>query len=72
MRTVDVVFASETATSGCQCDACRSIGEVIKLRLPTTHYYDRKELSTRYHNYWLCPICRDRLMYALDWQEEED
>ncbi len=62
---VNVVFESETAPRACECDACRNIGEVIKLRLPSTMYHDRNTLSTRYYNYWLCSKCKDGLLLAL-------
>lgn len=71
METINVVFESETATKGCVCDACRNVGQVIKLRLPSTRFHDRKSLTTRYQDYWLCPVCRQKLHNALDWPEEE-
>ena len=72
METINVVFESETATKGCACDACRNIGKVIKLRLPSTRFHDRKSLSTRHYDYWLCPACQQKLHNALDWSKEED
>ena len=72
MKTIDIVFESETATGGCACDACRNVGQVIKLRLPSTRYFNGKVLSTKYENYWLCAKCRDKLTYALNWPEKED
>lgn len=71
METINVVFESETATKGCACDACRNIGKVIKLRLPSTRFHNKKSLTTRYYDYWLCPACRNKLIRALDPKEED-
>ncbi len=72
METIDVVFESETATNWCMCDACCNVGQVIKLRLPSTRFHNKKSLTTRYYDYWLCPACRQKLHNALDWLKEED
>lgn len=71
-ETVNVVFKSKTRFRACRCDACRNIGEIIMLQLPCTMYHDRKTLSTRYYNYWLCPACRNKLTYALGYSEKGD
>ena len=67
-----VSFPSETSESNfCICTACNSAGKVIRLKLPETKYFDGKKLSTVYRNYWLCRNCRDKLVKALEWGEED-
>lgn len=67
-----VEFPSEISTyRNCMCDACHGIGQVIKLELPQTKYFNGRVLSTRYDTYWLCPECRDMLVKALDGRMED-
>ena len=56
----------------CMCDACHGIGYVVKLELPRTRYYDGSHLSVKYHTYWLCRDCRDKLVKALEWGAEDE
>ena len=63
----DVVF---TATSSgdhkfCCCDACHAITGVTKISRPVTKYHDRKNLETRYFEYWLCDACLEKLRAAI-------
>lgn len=55
----------------CLCDACHGIGYVVKLKLPTTKYFDGSHLSTKHESYWLCRDCRNKLVMALEWGEED-
>ncbi len=68
----DVAFTSIISKSEFNvCDSCKKTSRVMKLRLPKTKYFDRKNISTEYFNYWLCAPCRTKLVYALDNPEEE-
>lgn len=53
--------------NNCLCDACHGLGQVIKLEVPTTKYYDGIHLATKVRSYWLCRECRDKLVKALEW-----
>lgn len=65
----NVKFLSSISTySNCICDACHGGGQVIKLELPETKYFNGKVLKTKRHPYWLCRVCRDKLVKTLDWE----
>lgn len=67
-----VSFPSKVSEAdNCICRACHHLGKVVKLALPTTLYHNAKGLSTVYKNYWLCMNCREKLMNALMWGEED-
>lgn len=57
--------AEMSVADNCVCSACRKVGRVIKLELPETRYYDGKNLSTKYRNYWLCIECKEKLSGVL-------
>lgn len=67
-----VIFQSEiSAHDQCMCDACHGLGYVVKLKLPRTKFFDGSHLSTKHDTYWLCRECRDKLVKALKWGEDE-
>ena len=51
--------------NNCICNACRENGTVTKVQIPRTAYFDKRNLSTRYIEYWLCDECRDALVTVL-------
>lgn len=53
--------------NNCICDACHDTGNVMKLKLPYTCYYDGNKLSTKHQEYWLCGRCRRNLRLTMDW-----
>lgn len=63
-RAVEFPVKVSTAEN-CTCSACHGSGRVTKLRLPETLYHDRRNLTTKYSEYWLCKSCRDKLLQAL-------
>ena len=70
--TVNVRFrARNSKAENCFCSGCHAGGKVIKMLLPETLYYDGKDLSTRYREYWLCQECVEKLKKVLDNPEEE-
>ena len=61
-----VKFTAKMSTyDNCVCDACHNVGEVIKLKMPETKYFNGKNLTTRYTEFWLCMDCRKKLIRAL-------
>ena len=61
-----VKFPAKMSTcDNCVCSACHNVGEVIKLKIPETKYFDGKKLTTRYGELWLCMDCRKKLIRAL-------
>ena len=59
-------FRAETSTADtCVCNACHNVGNVVKLTIPETKYFDRKNLTTRYSEFWLCMNCRESLIQSL-------
>ena len=61
-----VKFTAKMSTcDNCVCNACHNVGEVIKLKMPETKYFDGKNLTTRYTEFWLCMDCRKKLIRAL-------
>lgn len=67
-----VEFRSEIGTAdNCICNACHHIGYVIKLEVPETTYNNGGKLKTKYRPFWLCRNCRDKLVKALEWGEED-
>lgn len=66
-----VEFKSKLSNyTNCVCNGCHGLGEVIRLELPNTYYRVDGILKTTYDNYWLCRECRDKLVKALEWGEE--
>lgn len=65
----NVRFTSVLSTAdNCICNACHGSGQVIKLILPETKYFNGKSLTTKRYSYWLCRSCRDNLVKALEWE----
>ena len=56
--------------NNCICNACHNGGSVMKIKLPDTCYHDRKKLSTKYREYWLCCKCQTKLRWAMDWPDD--
>ena len=50
----------------CLCSACRKVGRVVQIKLPETHYYDGRTLSTKHKEYWLCAECGSALAKGLN------
>lgn len=68
-----VAFKGELSTANnCLCNACHFGGYVVKLEIPVTCYTNRGKLKTKYHPFWLCRKCRDKLVKALEWEGAED
>lgn len=66
-ESLDVTFkTSMSEADNCICNACHATGRVMKLTYPTTLYYDGNHLSTKYHEFWLCEKCLEKLAFALD------
>ena len=63
--------AKISCTDNCICNACHHLGRVIKLELPETQYNRDGILRTKYSNYWICLNCREKLMNALMWGNED-
>lgn len=61
-----------SVTDNCFCTACHDTGKVMKVRLPETKYHNGRDLTTKYHEYWLCAPCRTKLVHALDYPEDEE
>lgn len=49
----------------CQCDGCFDVTSVSVLRIPVTRFYDKKNLTTHYKEYWYCDVCLAKLERAL-------
>ena len=61
-----MTFQSKLSVSDkCLCSACHKAGRVVQLKLPETHYYDGRTLSTEHREYWLCAECGTALARAL-------
>lgn len=60
-----------SAADNCICNACHNVGRVIKLEVPETTYNNGGKLKTKYRPFWLCFNCREKLMSALMWGEED-
>lgn len=56
--------------NNCICNACHNGGSVMKVKLPDTRYHDRKKLSTKYREYWLCCKCKTKLRWVMDWPDD--
>ena len=68
----NVRFKSVPSTAdNCICNACHGTGQVMKLSLPETRYFDGKHLTTKYNPYWVCRSCRDKLVKALEWRIDD-
>ena len=68
----NVRFTSVLSTAdNCICNACHGDGQVIKLSLPETKYFNGNRLTTKRYSYWLCRSCRDKLLNALEWRTED-
>ena len=68
----EIKFTSKISNSEyCSCSSCHNVEKVMKVSLPVTKYFDGKNLSTKYNEYWLCCKCRSKLSYALDFPEDE-
>lgn len=58
----DVEFRGHISdTDNCVCSGCHKTGFVLKLTVPDTGYHDGKRLSTKYHEYWICDDCVEKL-----------
>ena len=67
-----VLFRSTISTyENCLCDGCHGEGRVIKLEIPNTKYHNGKNLTTKVNQYWLCRDCRNKLVRALEWGDED-
>lgn len=60
-----------SSADNCICNACHHVGRVIKLEVPETTYNNGGKLKTKYRPFWLCFNCREKLMKALMWGEED-
>lgn len=64
---LDVEFHSEDSKyDNCICSCCHGTGKVKKIRIPTTLYYNGKNLTTKYQDYWLCESCKNKLLKAIE------
>jgi hypothetical protein len=64
----DVRFGVQPVAGGQdykQCDGCHKISTAMELTLPSTLYYNGKELETRYERRWYCPECMAKLREAV-------
>ncbi len=58
----DVEFRGQLSDAGnCVCSGCHKMGFVLKLTVPDTGYRDGEHLSTKYHEYWICDDCIEKL-----------
>ncbi len=58
----DVEFRGQLSDKNtCFSPACHKMGFVLKLTVPDTGYHDGKHLSTKYHEYWVCDDCVEKL-----------
>jgi len=72
MDKLDVAFrAVESEYDNCSCDCCHALERVTKLSIPATKFYDGHNLTTKYLIFWMCGLCRDKLMQALNNAERE-
>ena len=68
----DVFFEINISEYGnCFCSACHDTSRVTRITFPLTKYFDGKNLSTKYDEYWLCAKCRSKLADALNCPKEE-
>ena len=68
----NVRFKSVLSTAdNCICNACHGSGQVMQLSLPETLYFDGKHLTTKHTPYWVCRSCRDNLVKALEWRDDD-
>ena len=68
---MSVNFNGRFSESECGCNGCHAVARVAKLELPNTLYYNKKDLETRYREYWLCDECRLALTKLLNRLEEQ-
>lgn len=70
-ESLDVKFkTSMSKASNCICNACHAEGPVMKLTFPVTKFHNRKNLSAKYYQFWLCEKCRAKLSFALEWPDD--
>jgi hypothetical protein len=64
---LDVDFvAVKSNHDNCSCDCCHGLGKVIKMRIPEAKYHDGNGLTTKYHNWWMCEECWEKLIKAVE------
>lgn len=65
-KHLNVNFRAKRSEYGnCSCDACFKVDFVTKIALPKTLFYDCKNLTTKYRDYWLCDECAAKLAQAI-------
>ncbi len=63
---IDVEFyAKRSAYGNCMCTCCHGTDYVTKIKIPETLYFNGKNLSTKFAEYWICDICSNKLVDAL-------
>ena len=68
----DVKFTAKISKAdNCCCDGCFRLGKVMKIIMPETKHFNRKELSTIYSSYWFCDNCLSLLKNAIENAEVE-
>ena len=68
----DVKFTAKISKhDNCCCDGCYRLGRVMKICVPETKHFDRKELRTIYSSTWLCENCLKLLKNAIENAEVE-
>lgn len=62
----EIVFSAQRRKgTNFVCDACFNIGSVTVITYPETLYFNRRSLSTKYHKWWLCDDCIEKLKEVL-------
>lgn len=60
--------------TNCCCECCHGIGKVIVVTMPNTLFHDKRNLSTKYIDWWMCEECFETFKKTLneaevDWGE---
>lgn len=58
-------IVSQKKSNNCICYCCHSTGTVLVVKIPETKYFDGWSLSKKYHSFWICRTCADKLAAAL-------
>lgn len=72
-KKADVTFTAKRRNSSCAtCSACFGVGEVTVITLPHTYFRCGNNLYTEQKEYWVCDVCRKKLLDALRGEATEE
>lgn len=58
--------------NNCVCNGCFKRSYVTKITYPESCYWDGKNVTTRYGEWWLCDDCIENLSHAVHDAKTED